>query len=243
MGESSTGLRICRGRTRSWTAGNPFADDCFYPYHAQEYLAGLDSLIFIPHQAYCYDFISEWFHSEDKQQLYDVARYVEDEARLHQRFEKLTVDDLVGTECFPCINEVILTKLMTEISDHIIDVDTITNTVEKRRTCVWYEPFENFYDGILQVANLQSFFKEHSAGFHTAEAKGIWKEYTESYYQMDTYYRLFHMSFQKSLETSNIMLDDLFKHVVDKVEGLYTHWFLGELWNSVKTYIEDTYEG
>ena len=33
--------------------------------------------------------------------------------------------------------------------------------------------FENFYDGILQVANTQSFFKEHSAGFHTAEAKGI----------------------------------------------------------------------
>ena len=40
----------------------------------------------------------------------------------------------------------------------------------------------------LQVANMQSFFKEHSAGFHTAEAKSIWKEYTESYYQMDTYY-------------------------------------------------------
>ena len=170
----------------------------------QEYLAGLDGFISMPHQAYCYDFISEWIHSEDIQQLYDVARYVEDEARLHQRFEKLTVDDLAGTECFPCINEVILTKLMTEISDHIIDVDTITST----------------------------FFKEHSAGFHTAEAKGIWKEYTESYYQMDTYYRLFHLSFQKSLETSNILLDDLFKHVVDKVEGLYTHWFLGELGNN-----------
>ena len=61
-----------------------------------------------------------------------------DEVRLHQRFEKLMVDDLAGTECFPCINEVILTKLMTEISDHIIDVDTITSTVEKRRTCAWY---------------------------------------------------------------------------------------------------------
>ena len=198
----------------------------------QEYLAGLDGFISMPHQAYCYDFISEWLHSDNIPQLYDVARYVEDEARLHQRFEKLAVEDLVGTECFPCINEVILTKLMTEISDHIIDVDTITNTVEKRRTCVWYEPFENFYDGILQVANMQSFFKEHSAGFHAAEAKSIWKEYTESYYQMDTYYRLFHLSFQKSLETSNILLDDLFKHVVDKVEGLYTHWFLGELGNN-----------
>lgn len=197
-----------------------------------EYLAGLDSFISMPHQAYCYDFISEWLHGEDREQLYDVARYVEDEAHLNQRFAKLAVDDLVNTECFPCINEVILTKLMTEISNHIIDVDTISATVEKRRTCAWYEPFENFYDGLLQVANMQRFFKEHSAGFHTADAKGIWKEYTESYYQMDTYYRLFHLSFQKSLETSNILLDDLFKHVADKVEGLYSHWFLGGLGNN-----------
>ena len=213
----------------------------------QEYLAGLDGFISMPHQAYCYDFVSDWLHSgkmdfcetrresslcQDIQQLYDVARYVEDRACLRQRFEKLTVDELAGTECFPCINEVILTKLMTEISEHIIDVDTITATVEKRRTCAWYKPFERFYDGILQVAHMQGFFKEHSAGFHTAETKGIWKEYTESYYQMDTYYRLFHLSFQKSLEASNILLDDLFKQVVDKVEGLYTHWFLGELGNN-----------
>ena len=121
---------------------------------------------------------------------------------------------------------------MTEISDHIIDVDSITATVEKRRTCVWYEPFENFYDGILQVANMQAFFKEHSAGFHTVEPRNVWKEYTEEYYKMDTYYRLFHLAFQKSLETSNMLLDDLFKHVVEKVEGLYTVWFLGQLGNN-----------
>jgi uncharacterized protein (TIGR02687 family) len=197
-----------------------------------ENLAGLDGFISMPHQAYCYDFISEWLHSEDISQLYDIARYVEDEARLAQRFSKLTVEDLVDTECFPCINEVILIKLMTEISDHIIDVDAITQTVEKRRTCVWYESVENFYDGILQVANMQDFYKEHSAGFHTVEPKNVWKEYTKVYYKMDTYYRQFHLCFQKSLETSNILLDDLFKHVVEKVEGLYKHWFLGQLGNN-----------
>ena len=125
---------------------------------------------------------------------------------------------------------------MTEISDHIIDVDVITKTVEKRRTCVWYEYFRNFYEGLLQVANMQEFFKEHSAGFHTPDAKQVWKEYAEDYYRMDTYYRLFHLSFQRSLETSNIKLDDLFKHVVDKVEGLYSYWFLGGLgknWSDV----------
>ena len=108
----------------------------------------------------------------------------------------------------------------------------ITKVVEKRRTCAWYEGFSDFYDGILQVAKMQEFFKEHSAGFHLVQAREIWKNYTEDYYQMDRYYRQFHLCFQRSLETSNLLLDDLFKHVVDQVEGLYSHWFLGELGNN-----------
>ena len=72
------------------------------------------------------------------------------------RFEKLTVDDLAATECFPCINEVILTKLMTEISDHIIDVDTIVSTVENGEPVHGMSRFENFY-------------KRHFAGSQYAE--------------------------------------------------------------------------
>lgn len=192
-------------------------------------LAGLDDFISVPHQAYCYDFVSEWLHSGNNYQLYEVARYVEHEARLHSRFEKLNVEDLVDTECFPCINECILTALMTEISDQIINVDVIKNTVEKRRTLVWYDNVSCYYDGILQVANMQQFFLEHSAGFHTVEPYKIWQEYTTDYYKMDTYYRQFHLCFQNCLKVSNPLLDDLFKHVTEKVEGLYSHWFLGQL--------------
>ena len=111
---------------------------------------------------------------------------------------KLEVSDLLDTEVFPCLDEVILIKLMTEIGDHIIDVDVIKRTVEKRRTCVNYKPFKDYYEGILQVANMQAFYKEHSTGFHSAEAKKVWKEYTSEYYRMDTYYRLFHKSYGES---------------------------------------------
>ena len=210
----------------------------------QDHLAGLDAFISTPHQAYCYDFVSDWLHSEDNMQLYEVARYVEDEARLPQRFSKLAVEDLVDTEVFPCINECILTALMKEISDHIIQVDVIKAAVEKRRTMVWYDSVSSYYDGLLQVANMQAFFMDHSAGFHTVEPHRIWKEYTTDYYRMDTYYRLFHLCFQKSLKTSNPLLDDLFKHVTEKVEGLYSHWYLGQLgqnWSDASAENLETY--
>lgn len=200
-----------------------------------EHLAGLDGFISTPHQSYCYDMISDWLQT-DCDGLYNIARFVEDEARLSARFMKLNVEDLVDTECFPCVNECILKILMKEISDYIINVDTISAVVEKRRTLVWYDYVSCYYEGLLQVANMQAFFHEHATGFHLAQARQIWNAYTTDYYKMDTYYRQFHLCFDESLTVSNEVLDDLFKHVVEKVEGLYNGWFLTQLgsnWSDV----------
>lgn len=194
-----------------------------------ENLAGLDSFISLPHQAYCFDLVSDWLHSEAKQALSNIVRYVEDELRLENRFSKLPVEQLVDMEIYPCIDECILAQLMTEISDQIIKVDTITAVVEKRRTSVWYKDYRLYYEGILSCANMQAFFLAHAGGFHTVEAHKIWHEYTTDYYKMDSYYRAFHCSFAASLKGGNARLDDLFKHVADKVEGLYSHWYLGSL--------------
>lgn len=195
----------------------------------KENLAGLDSLISIPHQSYCYDFVSDWTHNGNLRAFYEIARTVEYETRLFQRFSKFDIEELVETDCFPCINEIILIKLMTEIKDHIINASAITETVEKRRTMTWYDYMSCFYNGLLQVANMQQFFLEHSAGFHTANAKEIWNEYTTDYYRMDNYYRAFHLCFQESLKSSNDLLDDLYKAVAEKVENIYSDWFLTEL--------------
>lgn len=192
-------------------------------------LVGLDSFISISHQSYCYDFMSEWMHSDETRELYAIARNVEAELRLPGRFSQLPVEELVGTEIFPCIDECILKKLMTDIIDQTINVDVIIDTVEKRRTMLWYAWVQNFYAGVLEVAHMQKFYLDHSAGFHTVEPHKVWKEYTSDYYQMDTYYRLFHVAFGKSLNSSNSLLDDLFKHVADSVEGVYAHWYLDNL--------------
>lgn len=201
-----------------------------------EFLVGLDSFISTPHQSYCYDLVSDWLQSDDNDGLYQIARFVEYEARLSQRFDNMEVEDLKDTECFPCINECILKHLMKDISDYIINVDAISAVVEKRRTMVWYDAVSCYYEGILQVANMQAFFHDHATGFHLAQARQIWKAYTTDYYKMDSYYRQFHLCFDRSLTVSNEVLDDLFKHVVEKVEGLYNGWFLNQLgtnWSDV----------
>ena len=202
----------------------------------QEFLEGLDDLISAAHQAYCYDFVSEWMHSEDSEGIRSIAELLENELNLPERFMNLEISDLLGTEVFPCVHEVILAKLMKDIGDHLIDVGVITKTVEKRRTCVWYEPLPHFYEGILQLANMQAFYKTHAAGFHNALPEKVWKEYTSTYYVMDTYYRDFYIAYSKSLKSYHPELSNLFAAVMEKVEGLYCGWFLGELgrnWSDV----------
>ena len=201
-----------------------------------EYLSKWKDFLSEVHQAYCYDFVSEWLHGADVDQLREIVIRIEEELKLPEHFIKLEAADLVNTEIFPCIHELILIKLMTEIADSIIDVNIIKDTVEKRRTCVWYEEVKDFYEGILQVANMQDFFKEHTTGFHSAQAVKVWKEYTTEYYKMDTFYRLFHRSYGRSLKTYHEKLHDLFSHVMEKAEGLYKNWFLGQLgenWSKV----------
>lgn len=202
----------------------------------QDCLTGPDHLMPSPHQAFCFDFISDWLHGEGLEQFTEIAKSAEDELKLPERFMKLEINDLADTEIFPCVDEIILIKLMTEIGDHIIDADQIRRTAEKRRTRVYYKQFRHYYEGILQVANMQAFYLEHAAGFHSAEAKKLWKEYTSDYYRMDTYYRLFHVSYRKSLKNHHSELHDLFHSVMKKAEDLYKNWFLRQLsadWASV----------
>lgn len=194
-----------------------------------DYLEGLEKYISMPHQTWCYNFISDWMAVDDKKSLKVLLRNVEQQLNLPRYFEGIAVQDLAESDIFPCTDECILTALMTDIGNHIIDVETITAAAEKRRTTPWFPDVECFYEGIYQVARMQEFYLAHADGFHTVEPAAFWREYTDEYYRMDSFYRKFHMAFARGLETGKEGLDDLFKQVAERVEGLYTHWFLGNL--------------
>lgn len=194
-------------------------------------LAGLDQFLSVSsqHQAYCADLVSDWIHSDDISSYVSIAEYVQDEMHLEKRFSKESPEALADTEVFPCVDQVILTKLMTDIGNEIIVPERIDAILEKRRTFVWFENYKDYYDGIFALSRMQSFYKDHAAGFHLVGAKKIWNAYTADYYRMDSYYRAFHMSYERSKKSYGGTLQDLFNLVCDKVERLYSNWFLDGL--------------
>ena len=202
-------------------------------------LNGLEKLISELHQQRCYDLVNEWMHSEDDDELYEIARDVEDHHHLVKRFDGLDVQELLNSECFPCINECILRRYMTEISENVIKADDMVAAVEKRRTLKWYKRVRYYYDGLLQVAQMQQFYQANIGGFHIAEYTKLWKEYTGNYCKMDHFYRQFHAAFGKSLKESSTVLEDLYKNVAAYVEKLYKNWYLATLGNQWTTLVRD----
>ena len=180
-------------------------------------------------QAYCSDLVSDWVHSDDVASYMAMAENVEEEMNLVKRMSKQSASDLADTEILPSVNRIILSKIMTDIENEIIEPEKIYAIAEKRRSSVWYAGYKDYYDGIVALAKMQDFYKENAAGFHTVGAKNIWKAYTTDYYKMDTYYRQFHMSYENSKKSYGGDLQDLFTAVCDKVERLYTNWFLDGL--------------
>lgn len=204
----------------------------------EKYLSGLEQRYNSFHNGFCYEMLYEWLHSDQKETLADVLRYVEKELRLTDRFSKNEISALVDTELLPCLDEVILNKLMQRIVNHTIDADEVIAIIEKRRTMVWYSINENYYNALLQVANIQKFYNEHINGFHHVSGKDIWNKYTSEYYLMDSYYRNFHVAFARSLTNPNQILDDEFRNVVDEVEGIYKNWYLDQLAENFTNVIE-----
>lgn len=192
-------------------------------------LQGLERFISETHQQLCYSLVNEWMHSDDDDELYEIARAVEEQHHLEKRFDGLEVEDLMNSECFPCINECILRRYMSEISDNIIKAGDMVAAVEKRRTLKWYKRVRYYYDGLFRVAQMQQFYQANIGGFHIAEYSKLWTEYTENYYKMDYFYRQFHLAFGKSLKESSTVLEDLYKNVADYVEKLYKNRYLSTL--------------
>lgn len=192
-------------------------------------LNGLESLISAPHKTECYSMVHEWLRSGDDDLFYEICRDIEEQYHLIGRFDATEISGLLDSECFPCINECILRRFLNEIGGQVIKTDSIIRAVEKRRTLKWYKRVASYYEGILQIAGMQQFSREHAGGFHVVEADVLWKKYAKEYYMMDTYYRRFTSAFNRSLKYSNTVLEDAYKAAAEYAEGLYRNWFLREL--------------
>lgn len=185
-------------------------------------------------ETYCFDFVSEWMHGVRRREFRPVAEHAARSLNLVHRLQELSIQELGSFDLFPCIDTIILQKLLQDAIDNLLDPDALTKVVERRRTTFWYEEYEDLYDAIVEAGHMTDFLRSHAAGFHLTSAQEIWSAYTSDYYRMDACYRKFHTAFAKLLnESLPTALDDRFKQLAQIVESSYAEGYLerlGENW-------------
>ena len=197
--------------------------------------SGLEDCFNSVQNTFCYELIYDWMKDEfDCDLLLEMACVVEDHLQLRNRLMKYSILDLSSVECLPCVDEVILHKMMEDVENNVVNISDFISVIECRRTCGWFSLTESYYGALLEVVHMFQFYEEHCDGFHEVSAKKVWDLYTSDYYRMDSYYRLFQVAFNKCVNDSNEFLDDMLKRVFDVVENVYKSWFLDKLacnWN------------
>ncbi len=192
-------------------------------------LRGLERFVSDSCKAYCYQLVHEWQRGEGSEGLIEICRYIENELRLANRFDKTEIDVLSKSDTFPAINESILKRFFAEVGENVIKAEDIIVAVENRRTAAWYALTEDYLESLYYIAKMQEFYLAHIEGFHIVEPSRIWKLYTNEAYKMDSHYRRFHYCFGNTLKYPNTILEDALKKCSDVVEGLYSEWFLKQL--------------
>lgn len=192
-------------------------------------LRGLERFTSESSKAYCYQLVHEWQRDAGRQDLIEICRNVEKELRLTSRFDKIDIDVLLSSEVFPAIDESILKRLLDLVSERVVREEFILKVVENRRTSAWYDLTEDYVESLYYIAKMQEFYLEYADAFNIVEPARIWKLYTEVFYEMDSFYRHFHVHFIKSMKSPNYLLEDALKKCSDTVEGLYREWYLKRL--------------
>lgn len=193
---------------------------------------------------FCYEVITDWIHSKEKESFIELANSVTERLGLKTRLSSFTLRDYTSSDLLPLIDELILEKLMNSMVSQTIDNKEVLEIIDQRKTSAWYASYSNYYKALEQAAWMNRFNYEYEHAFHHIDAKELWTAYQNKYYLMDQYYREFYMAFSDALQNihpnlDHLFLDDLLKDLADTVENIYKNWFLDQLTSNWNRIIED----
>lgn len=190
----------------------------------EEDLALLENFIALSHAGDCYILIDHWMQNQvDAPRFVDYARQIEKEIKLKEIIQELPLEKYENVDIFPMIDQEIILHIANALLKDLEDFDKYLSIIENRRTKHYFEKYEHIYDTLFYTIKIFEFRKEFDHGLPQGIAEDIFHAYEKSYYRMDNYYRKFYLAYDMSEKYEFV------NKLQEKVEYLYTHWFIGEL--------------
>lgn len=174
-----------------------------------------------------YSLVSEWTHnSEYKESIYAMIKNVDSKLGLSNLFDALSLDELIGSDIFPSINEAILRKLFSASATKAIAGSKIMAMVADRRKRLWYEDYSSYYECLYSIGELFCQYDKYQGGFHFVSETDLWNQYQKDIYLFDTHYRHIHYHFYQTTFEMVDSINDKVMDAINYVENLYKNFYL-----------------
>ena len=151
--------------------------------------------------------------------------------QIEETLQNLPLEELLNDDLFRMTDQIVISKLVEQLSAERISPEKVLNTIKKRENKYWYTEHINFYRAIRNVAMLAEFIEQHSSIKLTTFNEGI-NAYAEDLYKADQYYRKFIFEYRQSKQ--NRVLEPLAKWV----EKAYSNRWLLSLNDQWQTIID-----
>lgn len=195
-------------------------------------LKGLEACVSATHAPLCHEVFVSWLAEGDREALLDVAVAVEAEAHLDERLSvsgAVTLSELSMADVFPCVDAVVLRRLMDMVCSGADGADEVLQVAGRRRGLAWYGEFDCYYQGVVAAANMRRFHQAHAEGMGARPAECVWEAYASEWHVFDRWYRELHMALSAAIMSSSYDLDECLRDACDAMERLYKGWFLPEV--------------
>lgn len=181
----------------------------------------------------CSIFINHFMNDREDSDIYKkLADKVQNVIKLENVISKLNEEDFINCDTFRYFDEATIKKLVDVLISGADEFDKYEEIINKRKSLNWYPDYKNYYDALEQAINLfrikanLDYIKE-KIPYEMIEA--YYNNDANSYYLIDKAYRKFYVAYDK------IDDKDMVYSLMEKIEEVYTNWYLDELsvkWSS-----------
>lgn len=176
----------------------------------------------------CIVFINQFMRNSEYKNTFDeLSEKVEKSIKLKEFISKLHIEKYIRCDTFKYFDESIINNLVEIINSDANEFDKYLSVIRHRQPLHFYNEYKNYYDAIKNALELFKIKDSLEYGIReqnpTDMINKYYKDDINGYYLIDKAYRKFYVAFD-SLSNKDLLIT-----LRDKIEHVYSNWYLDEL--------------
>jgi uncharacterized protein (TIGR02687 family) len=178
--------------------------------------------------------LSSWKDTRSFEKTFqDIAERIEKDLMIEGITSSLTMDQLINEDVFEHVDRDIISELSQQIISETMNLEKVDSLIKIRESKYWFFKYKPFYESLRYAAWLIEDVGRNKKIKIDSYQDGI-KNYTEQWYLIDKYYRLFLQYYRET--NQNNVLNTLYQ----KINKVYSNTWLLELSDRWQEVIDKT---